>query len=175
MAPADEPDGPPNPDAVDDSDLLGRIAEGDVEAFAVLYRRYVRPVFGLALSRLHDRKHAERATLDAFVAIWRAAATVVPERGSRARWVFTVAGQSILGQSRVARRTQPDAEDWLVFRVHAAVAELPEPDRVALELAYWSGHSRPEIADLLGIPLDLVDTRTRRALARLVVQLEGLR
>ena len=67
------------------------------------------------------------------------------------------------------------AEDgWLAFRVHAAVGELPEPERVPLELAYWGGRSRSEIAELLDLPVGTVETRTRSALSRLVVRLEGL-
>ena len=68
------------------------------------------------------------------------------------------------------------AEDgWLAFRLHAAVAHLPEPARVPLELAYWGGRSQSEIAQLLDLPLGTVKTRTRSALARLAVQLEQLR
>jgi len=64
---------------------------------------------------------------------------------------------------------------WLAFRVQAAVAELPERERLPLELAYWGGRSQSEIAQLLDLPLGTVKTRTRSALARLAVQLEQLR
>jgi RNA polymerase sigma-70 factor (ECF subfamily) len=154
-------------------DLLGRVADGDVEAFAVLYHRYAHPIFGLALRRLRHRGRAEHATEDAFAAIWRAAGTFDTARDSRVQWLFTIARSSILGQSRSAAPSQWDADDaWLAFRVHAALGDLPEPERIALELSYWSGRSRAEIAELLGIPLELVEARTRAALARLVVLLD---
>jgi RNA polymerase sigma-70 factor, ECF subfamily len=54
------------------------------------------------------------------------------------------------------------------------VAGLPEQERVPLELAYWGGRSRSEIAELLGLPLGTVTIRTRSALAHLAVRLEGL-
>ena len=44
-----------------DGDLLLLIADGDSSAFDVLYRRYSRPVFGLALRLLRDRSRAEDA------------------------------------------------------------------------------------------------------------------
>jgi RNA polymerase sigma-70 factor (ECF subfamily) len=199
MAPsADEPEHDVRPDlplvADSDGELLCRIAERDLEAFEILYRRYARPVYGLALRRLRDHEQAKDATQQAFAAIWRSAATYVPERGGGARWLFTVARNAIVDQARRASPTQlvasaelpevasrepgPEsvAEDgWLAFRVHAAVAELPELERVPLELAYWGGRSRSEIAELLGLPLGTVETRTRSALARLAVRLEGLR
>jgi RNA polymerase sigma-70 factor (ECF subfamily) len=149
-------------------------------------------VYGLALGRLHDRERAEHATQRAFDAIWRSAATYVPERGSGAHhWLFTVAQSAIVDHARAPSRTQlvasaelPEVvpresgpeliteDDWPAFRVHAAVAELPEQQRVLLELAYWDGRSRSEIAELLGVPLSTVETRIRSALAHLAVQLE---
>jgi DNA-directed RNA polymerase specialized sigma24 family protein len=135
MAPGgDEPD-----HAVEsDGALLCRIAARDLGAFEILFRRYVRPIYCLALRRLRDREGAEDATWRAFTAIWRS------------------------------------EEGWLAFRVHAAVAELPEQERVPLELAYWEGRSPSEIAEQLGLPLGTVQTSARSALERLAVRLEEL-
>jgi RNA polymerase sigma-70 factor, ECF subfamily len=196
MAPsADEPEQTDlHLSADSDGELLSRIVERDVEAFEILYRRYARPVYGLALRRLRDQEAAEDATQRAFASIWRSAATYVPERGGGARWVFTVAENAIVDHARAPIRTRLDAPDelpeaaprepgpepeaefgWLAFRVHAAVAELPEQERVALELAYWEGRSQSEIAEQLGLPLGIVKTRTRSALGRLATRLAGFR
>jgi RNA polymerase sigma-70 factor (ECF subfamily) len=177
MAPAPdeaEHDVRSTPHVVADSDgeLLCRIAERDLAAFEILYRRYARPVYGLALRRLRDREAAEDATRRAFAAIWRSAATYVPERDGGARWLFTVAVNAIVDRPRAEPGPE---EEWPAFRVHVAVAELPEEERVPLELAYWEGRSPSEIADLLGLPLGTVKIRIRGALARLAVLLEGLR
>jgi len=69
---------------VTDGELIVRIAGGDRPAFEELYRRYARPVLGLALRRLGDRGRAEDAAQDAFVAIWRSARTYNPRRGKGA-------------------------------------------------------------------------------------------
>ena len=159
----------PDPAADSDGELLARIAQRELEAFEVLYRRYARSVYGLALRRLRSRGRAEDATLRAFGAVWRAAPTYVRGEGRGARWVFAVARNAIEpGQESLVE------DDWLAFCVHAAVAELPERERVPLELACWGGRSPAEIADLLGLPLGAVETRTRDALARLAGRLEGL-
>jgi RNA polymerase sigma-70 factor (ECF subfamily) len=56
-----------------DGELLQRIGAGDRDAFDVLYRRFVRPVFALALRRLGDRGRAEDATQETFASVWRSA------------------------------------------------------------------------------------------------------
>jgi RNA polymerase sigma-70 factor (ECF subfamily) len=57
--------------------------------------------------------------------------------------------------------------------VGAALADMPEPERVVIVLAYREGLTQAEIAERLEWPLGTVKTRTRRALARLRVALEG--
>ena len=61
-----------------DAMLLARVANADRDAFEVLYRRYVRSIFGLALRRLRDRAQAEEVTQDAFAAVWRSARSYRP-------------------------------------------------------------------------------------------------
>ncbi len=170
-----------------DGELIGRIGEGDRKAFEELYRRFARPVLGLALSRLRDRSRAEDATQETFTAIWRAAATYRPERGPGAPWLYAVARNAIVNQTRT--RIEPMAEvpdspsdqagppehvesDWVRWRVHRALKDLPEHQRTLIELAYWTEMSQSEIATHLNMPLGTVKTRTRSALARLAKVLE---
>src|SRR6188472_2913045 len=82
-------------EATTDGDLIVRIAGGDRSAFEELYRRYARPVLGLALRRIGDRGRAEDAAQDAFVAIWRSARTYNRNRGGGAPWLYAVARNAI--------------------------------------------------------------------------------
>jgi len=171
-----------------DGDLIVRTAEGDRDAFEQLYKRYARPVFGLALRRLGDRFRAEDAVQETFTSVWRSARTYRPDRGAGGTWLYAVARNAIADRARARQEPAADppdlpstdpgpseqAEDsWVSWRVHRAVAELPEQERVLLELAYWSGLSQSEVAEYLAIPLGTVKTRTRAALARLADVLEG--
>ena len=167
--------------------MIRRIGERDGEAFEALYRRFAPPVFGLALRRLRDRGRAEDATQETFTAIWRSAPTYRPERGPGAAWLYAVARNAIVNQTRA--RVEPSAAavdspsdepgpaeraeaGWKSRRIHRALAELPEHQRTLIELAYWSELSQSEIAAQLNIPLGTVKTRTRRALAGLAALLE---
>jgi RNA polymerase sigma-70 factor (ECF subfamily) len=180
---------PAPPDDVSDAELLARVGEHDREAFEILYGRYVRPVFSLALRRLGDRGHAEDAVQEAFAAIWRSASTYRPERGAAGGWLYTVARNAIVDR---LRRNGPSADaelpelvsadpgpaqqaedSYVSWRVHRALEELQPREREVIELAYWSGMSQSEVADHLGIPLGTVKTRTRSGLARLASVLEG--
>jgi RNA polymerase sigma-70 factor, ECF subfamily len=171
-----------------DEDLLGRVGHRDRDAFEVLYRRYSRSVLGLALRRLGDRGRAEDAVQETFTSVWRSAGTYRRERGPAAPWLFAVARNSIADRGRARREPPAEAPDeasheaspgelaersWLSFRVHNALATLPDREREMIELAYWSELSQSEIASLVGIPLGTVKTRTRSALARLADELEG--
>ena len=183
-----EPEPPPD-DSASDAELLERVGQRDRQAFEILYGRYVRSVFGLALRRLGDRGHAEDAVQEAFAAIWRSASTYRPERGAAGGWLYTVARNAIVDRLRrnglapdaelpelVSREPGPSekAEDsYVSWRVHRALEELQPREREVIELAYWSGMSQSEVAEYLGLPLGTVKTRTRSGLARLATALEG--
>ena len=184
-----EPAQQPPDDSPPDAELLARVGQRDRIAFEILYSRYVRSVFGLALRRLGDRGHAEDATQEAFTAIWRSASTYRPERGAAGGWLYTVARNAIVDR---LRRNGPTVDSELpelasaepgpeqraesgdvAWRVHRALEELQPREREVIELAYWSGMSQSEVAEYLHVPLGTVKTRTRSGLARLASMLEG--
>jgi RNA polymerase sigma-70 factor, ECF subfamily len=179
------PDVPP--DRMTDGELIARVGEGDRGAFELLYRRYARPVFALALRRLGDRGRAEDAVQETFASVWRSARSYRRERGPGAPWLYAVARNAIIDRRRARVESPSEIPDtpsgdaapderaesnWTAWRVHSALGELPDSERVVLELAYWSGLSQSEIAEYLQIPLGTVKTRTRTALGRLADLLE---
>jgi RNA polymerase sigma-70 factor, ECF subfamily len=173
-----------------DAHLIERVAGGDRDAFTELYGRFARPVLAMALRQLGDNGRAEDAAQETFAAVWRSARSFRPERGSGSAWLYAVARHAIIDRAR--QRREPVAElpeeaspeagpdehaegSWLTWRVHSALEQLPERERVVLELAYWSGLSQAEIASYLDVPLGTVKTRTRTGLARLAGLLEEVR
>jgi RNA polymerase sigma-70 factor (ECF subfamily) len=178
----------PQERAPSDGDLIRRVARHDASAFEALYRRFARPVFGLALRRLGDRMRAEDAVQETFAAVWRSARTYKPDRGPGAPWLYAVARNAIVDRAR--NRSEPPGEapdspstelgpderaesSYVSWRVHRALEELSPNERDVIELAYYGGLSQSEVADFLNIPLGTVKTRTRAGLGRLADLLEG--
>jgi RNA polymerase sigma-70 factor (ECF subfamily) len=167
--------------------LLRRVASGDREAFARLYDRYASPVFTFALRLLHTRSDAEDLLQEVFLQVWRQASDYRAERGSPEAWLMTITRSRAIDKLRSRRRTEQSvgaSEEALSgavdgragsdtaasdarLMVQGALAQLPEAQRLVLELAYFDGLTQSEIAARLGEPLGTVKTRMRAGLERL--------
>lgn len=175
-----------DPDAGDD-ELIAAVARGDHPALLALYDRHGGIAFGLAYRILGEAGAAEEAVQDAFLRIWRRAATFDPARGSVRPWLLTIvhhcaidlrrrragAPPVVAGLDEIAERT-PAADAWGDLsgrldseRVRAAVAALPGEQRRAIEMAYFDGLTHREIAERDGLPLGTVKGRLRLGLRRL--------
>jgi RNA polymerase sigma factor (sigma-70 family) len=172
--------------AVDTSDesLLARVARGDDDALGSLYDRFGRVAYGLALRIVRDERLAEDAVQEAFLAVWRQAASFRPERANARAWVLTFVHRRAVDLVRreERRRTEPlepeaepatgsTAEAAELRRrreaVQHALAQLPEEQRRPIELAYYGGLSQSELAERLGEPLGTIKSRMFTGLKRL--------
>ncbi len=169
----------------DDAILVRRVDAGDADALRLMYERYGAIVFGMTYRLLGDRQAAEECTQDVFVSLWRTARTYDPERARVSTWLFTIARNRAIDATRrrAARPVDPHEKIWAAdvspdtadlvsaaddaARLAAAMAELPDPQREALSLAYFDGLSHSEIAERLQLPVGTVKGRIRLALDRL--------
>jgi len=171
----------------DDRELLQAIARQDADALVALFDRYNRLAFGLAYRILGDAFVAEEVVQDAFMSIWRNAASYDLSRGTVRTWLLTIVRNRAIDQLRGRfGRSQndvdldtvapllaaPDEWDDLLSEiqasaVRAALRALPEEQRIAIELAYFEGLTHVEIAERLGIPLGTVKSRLRLGLQKL--------
>lgn len=171
-----------------DEALVALVARGDEDALAELYDRVSRIAYGLALRVLRDERYAEDAVQEAFLQVWRSAATFRAERAKASTWILTLVHRRAVDLVRREERRQadpltddsevgqaPEQEQteeaaWLRFereRVQAALTKLPDVQREALELAYYGGFSQSELAERLGVPLGTIKSRMFAGLARL--------
>lgn len=170
-----------------DRQCVERIAGGDEDAFAELFRRYGPVTLGLAARIVADRTLAEEVVQEVFTAVWRKAADHDAARGSVRTWIMTqvhhravdVVRREEAERRRGARSSGPsperDPEDvveegWIAARrerVRAALGALPHEQRRMLELAYVDGLSQTQVAARAGIPLGTVKSRTLAAMRRL--------
>lgn len=180
-------------DSYDDATLGQLIARRDQAAIEELYDRHGSASYGLARRVVADEQLAQDVVQEVFLAIWRGAATYDGSRGSLSTWLFALTHHKSVDAVRRSQRhsgrrapedalnTQPDptpAVDEQAIasvrrdQVRAALADLPEPQRRAVMLAYFGGYSQSEIAQLTGTPLGTVKTRTLAALRRLRTALD---
>jgi RNA polymerase sigma-70 factor (ECF subfamily) len=169
-----------------DEALVALVARGDDDALAELYDRVSRIAYGLALRVLRDERHAEDAVQEAFLQVWRNAASFRAERAKASTWILTLVHRRAVDLVRREARRQADplGDDadlgqapeqteeaaWLRFereRVQSALRQLPDVQREALELAYYGGFSQSELAERLGVPLGTIKSRMFSGLARL--------
>jgi RNA polymerase sigma-70 factor (ECF subfamily) len=167
-----------------DEALVLLAARSQQHALAELYDRYGRPAYGLALRILRDENLAEDAVQEAFLAVWRGAARFLPERGKASTWILTLVHRRAVDLVRREERRRADTleqapepgggavdeEAWLRLqreRVQAALRQLPDQQREALELAYYGGFTQSELAERLGQPIGTIKSRMFMGLARL--------
>lgn len=168
-----------------DQQLLVQAAAGDTAALGTLYDRYGRLVFSVAMRVTGDRQSAEEITQDTFLRLWQQAERYAPERGSLTAWLLTIAHRravdELRGRRGTARRREvllpdalpdshandPAALSQLRADLQSALAELPAAQREAIELAFFGGLSRQEIARHADCPLPTIHTRLRLGLEKL--------
>lgn len=179
--------------------LLPAIAQGNVSAFEELYDRYASSVYALLLRILCNADDAQEVLQETFVKAWTSAKMFDAVRGSEVAWLISIArsrGIDRLRSRRIRNEREDEAGRELSIRssfvdnttgadqaiqsqeriaVRGALQELPEPQRRALELAYFEGLSQSEIAAKLGEPLGTIKTRMQLGMKKLRERLEPFR
>jgi len=173
-----------------DAGLIRRILNGDEIALAALYDRYGRLVYSVSLRILRDTGAAEEVLQDIFHLLWRIAGSFDLTRGSLSSWLMVMARNRSIDRLRrrgpmlagnAAEALPPAkfdlesevAQQEMIGRIRSALEALPEPQRQAMELAYFEGLTQSEVAERTGDPLGTVKTRLRTALGSLREALGG--
>lgn len=169
-----------------DLDLLLALREGQLSALGSLYDRYSRLVYGLAFKILGNSEEAEDITQEVFLTLWRRDA-YNSSRGSLSSFLTTMTRSRSIDKLRsrgtklrFIQRWQGMVKSEAVITpleqasmgersqlVRDALSQLPESERLILEIAYYEGLSQSEIAKRLNIPLGTVKTRSRQGLLKL--------
>lgn len=177
--------------AVETTTLIPAVAQGDTVAFEELYDRYSPTLYALLLRILGSGEDAQEVLQETFVKVWSNAGTYDAVRGSEAAFLISIARSRGIDRLR-SRRIRSDRENdagremsvqssFVVNRtgsddaiqsqerkaVRGALVDLPDAQRIALELAYFEGLSQSEIAARLGEPLGTIKTRMQLGMKKL--------
>jgi RNA polymerase sigma-70 factor (ECF subfamily) len=179
-----------------DRELMERVCRGDGEALERLYDRYAGTVCALAFRISSNRAEAEEITQEVFWQVWKQATRFDAQRGSFSAWLLTMTrnraldgvrarGSAHQATERAGQETEvarpapatPEADTALgeqAGAVRRALAELPDPQRRALELAYFGGFTHAEIASQTGDPIGTVKSRIAQGILKLRALLSDL-
>jgi RNA polymerase sigma-70 factor (ECF subfamily) len=174
-----------------DRALVAAIAGGDDDAMAEVVRLHRAPVIAFARRLVGDGARAEEISQEVFLRLWERSDRFDAKRGSLRTFLLAMTHGKALDvvrsdasrRGREAREVQgTDAVSQPVEReivertvaeaLRAALAQLPDGERRAVELAYFGGHSYRAVAELLGEPEGTVKSRIRNGLSRLRAVLE---
>ena len=185
------------PEQLSDKALVAQVAQGSSAALEALYDRYAPTVLGISLKVIGDQSAAEDVLQETFWRVWRSAATYQSQRGPFTGWLFRIARNLAIDAYR-RRNTRPrsitdvddsdskidqmpdptmdvqeQAQSVLKNRqVRNALASLPRVQRMVIEMAYFYGMTRQEIAEATEEALGTIHTRARLALQKLREELQ---
>ncbi|MFI6643547.1 sigma-70 family RNA polymerase sigma factor [Streptomyces sp. NPDC050504] len=166
-----------------ETDLHQRLVYGDESALAEAYDAFGGLVHHVALRVTRSPAAAEDVAQEVFTHLWSRPYAFDPRRGTLRTWLSMLAHRRavdwVRGEERhrkaahtlsaeprqEATPADPDIERSLLL--HAALAELPLPQRQIVHLAYFAGRTYRQAAAELGIPEGTAKTRLRAALHKL--------
>lgn len=185
------------PEELSDEILVTQVAQGNSDALEVLYDRYASTVLGVSLKIVGDQALAEDMLQETFWRVWKSAGTFQSQRGTFTSWLFRIARNLAIDAYRrrnvrpqalnvedgrepileampdpdtdVAEQTQSILKNR---QVRNALASLPRVQRQVIEMAYFYGMTRLEIAEATGEALGTIHTRARLALQKLREELD---
>jgi RNA polymerase sigma-70 factor (ECF subfamily) len=170
-----------------DEELMPLVNNGEPKAFAALYDRHSQAAYCLAYRMMGEKQAAEDLAQEAFIKVWRRAGSYRAQKGSVRTWILSIVHNRGIDQLRShasRRRTQEKieasaassqpseafAETWRNTQseqVREALSTLPKEQLKILELAYFSGYTHVQIAELLNVPLGTVKGRMRLGLQKM--------
>lgn len=179
------------PSAEEEERLIRRVAAGDGAAFARLFDRCSPMVLGLLVRMLGRREEAEEVLQEVFLAVWHRPESYDGTRGSVRGWLLLLARSRAIDRIRSrrsrSRREEAVHEERVTLgggvdepvgtrqlearerrrQVHSALAELPEEQRSAIELAFFEGLTQAEIARRTETPLGTIKSRVLLGMRKL--------
>jgi RNA polymerase sigma-70 factor (ECF subfamily) len=174
-----------------DAALLARYAAGDDTAARLLSARLSPRAYAHAFRVLGDAAEAEDVTQEAMLRLWKQAAAWDAGRAQAATWLYRVVAN--LCHDRL-RRSMPDASDEMDLAadpapgietrlqdnarhdaLQAALMRLPERQRQAVVLRHLEGLANPEIAGILDVGVEAVESLTARGKRALTADLAAQR
>lgn len=177
---------------VPDEALLVAFANGDSMAGRDLLARLAPMLFGYATRVLGDRAEAEDVVQDTMMRLWKIAPEWRHGEAKVSTWAYRVAANLCTDRMRrrktraqvtlddvaepaadLASAVETMTEAARVSALEAALQSLPDRQRQAVTLRHLEGLSNPEIAEIMDIGVEAVESLTARGKRALKAALQG--
>jgi RNA polymerase sigma-70 factor, ECF subfamily len=186
---------------MNDSELIGRLAENDPQAFRILVEKYQDLVFRTSVGLLHDREEAEDITQEVFIEVYKSIGYFRGE-AKLSTWLYRVTINKSLNELKKIQRQKawtkledlvkgkkeekrelniPDNSSEnlsdsqeLAKILQQAIDQLPENQRVAFVLAKYDELSYKEIAEIMTTTISSVESLVHRAKTNLQKRLQKI-
>jgi len=163
----------------DDAELMSLIAVKDANAFSKLTDIYMKDVFRFSFSIVKDKSLAEDITQEVFIKVWKGADSWQPT-GKVKSWLFKIAHNLAIDEIRKTKnhenidevdgefesyQTLPDEiihKKFLKDTITDALLSLPERQRTAIMLSYYSELSNKEGAEIMNVSVDAYESLLAR-------------
>lgn len=169
--------------------LLGLFADGDATAARTLTDRLGPRSYSVALRMLGNRAEAEDVTQEAMMRLWKIAPDWVPGQAQISTWLYRVTLNLCVDLQRKKRpdtlENAPEPEDGAASVVdkmqeaarrdalQEALDQLPDRQRQAIVLRHIEELPNPEIAGIMEISIEAVESLTARGKRSLTAILAG--
>ena len=174
-----------------DVQLIRRILSGDDEAFSILVQKYQKSIHALVWRKIGDFHIAEEITQDTFLRAYKSLATL-KDPNLFAGWLYVIANRLCINWSQqnspamqsledtpmeeieqssyayyLSEQHEAEASDRHCEIVQRLLQKLPESERTVVTLYYLGEMTAKEIGKFLGVSVNTIKSRIRRAKKRL--------
>ena len=181
-----------------DVQLIRRILSGDDAAFSILVQKYQKSVHALVWRKVNDFHYAEEITQDTFLQAYKKLSTL-KNPNQFAGWLYVIANRRCINWLQRHKPAMQSLEDTPMeeieesaYNQYAAeqrdtegakyrqeiaqrlLSKLPESERTVMTLYYLGEMTAKEISKFLGVSVNTITSRLRRARERLQKDQERL-
>jgi RNA polymerase sigma-70 factor (ECF subfamily) len=169
------------PSKISDEELVKKVVKGDHSAFADLVKRHTNRYYSLAYRTLFNKLEAEEIVQEAFLKLWHRPELWDETKKTRfSTWFYRVVANMCIDRNRkkkpvlmedieaVAGKSSDNTDEVVILRerrriADALILELPENQRMALNLCFYEGLTNQEAAEIMGLSLKALQSLIIRA------------
>mgnify|MGYP002629646952 CR=1 FL=1 len=165
-----------------DEQLMAAIVTGDRHAYAEVVSKHARLLAAYAWRMLGSESEAQDIVQETFLRLWMQAQRWDSQKSALSTWLHRIAHNLCIDALRKMSKVRESSDDEITellderesaeqeisresleFQLHAAIAALPERQRSALILVHFQGLTNKELAEILDISVDALESLLSRA------------